>query len=313
MKTGLRGTSLLVTVSLLVVLAIDCQAASHDLQFWRDISKHSWAVPEGASADALADELSGGLGSTNAELRDDLAYSILAHWIYYGKLSHDEMNRLADEWRGNMKKGVGESGNDSVLLRSFSALCLSEIVARDVKDPFFGADRYRALLADTLAYLNSERDLRGYDEKLGWIHATAHTADLLRELAMNSLFVKADQAATLAAISERLASARLIYTHGEQERLAVAIEAITERSDFDGDGFEAWLQRIQERDRAMWSHSPIGLDDMARYQNDSYMLQALAAHQSLAQSGAGSERVASAPSAAFRRAQELVLKAIKER
>jgi len=298
MKTGLRGTSLLVTVSLLVVLAIDCQAASHDLQFWRDISKHSWAVPEGASADALADELSGLLGSTNAELRDDLAYSILAHWIYYGKLSHDEMNRLADEWRGNMKKGVGESGNDSVLLRSFSALCLSEIVARDVKDPFFGADRYRALLADTLAYLNSERDLRGYDEKLGWIHATAHTADLLRELAMNSLFVKADQAATLAAISERLAS---------------AIEAITERSDFDGDGFEAWLQRIQERDRAMWSHSPIGLDDMARYQNDSYMLQALAAHLSLAQAGAGSERVASAPSATFRRAQELVLQAIKER
>ena len=312
MKMPLHPGSLPAVLLLLVTLPLQCQTVTHDLQFWRDISKNSYAVPQGASADALADELGGVLGSPNPELRDDLAYSILAHWIYYGKLSHDEMNRLTDAWRGNLKQRIGESGNESVLLRSFSALCLSEMAGREIKDPFFGAERYRALLADTLAYLNAERDLRGYDEKLGWIHSTAHTADLLRELAVHPSFGKADQASLLDAISERLASAKLIYTHGEQERLALAVKAIVERGDFDADSFEAWLRRMEERDRAMWSHSPIPLADMARYQNDSYMLQALAAHLSLAQAGAGSGKAA-APSAAWQRAQELVLKAIKER
>ena len=140
--------------------------------------------PENQSAAALAQELSQLLASPDPELRDELAYSVLARWIARPNiLQPPELRALADEWRANPKSGIGESGTNSVLKRSFSALCLSSIAEREVKTPFLSEQRYHQLLGDALTYLQSERDLRGYDAKLGWIHATAHTADLLQALA----------------------------------------------------------------------------------------------------------------------------------
>lgn len=47
----------------------------HDRGFWREIAKNHYAVPEGQPVLPLLHELSGYLGSTDPELRDDLAYS----------------------------------------------------------------------------------------------------------------------------------------------------------------------------------------------------------------------------------------------
>ena len=276
----------------LSIALVAVAAPTHDRPFWESIAQQHYAVPDGESASALAHELSDLLASPDSELRDDLAYSILTSWIRAGKLSNEDLIALSEEWRGNLKKNIGESGNDSVLQRSFSALCLSEIAAHDVKAPFLGAERYHALLSDALAYLNEERDLRGYEVKVGWIHATAHTADLLEALAENPALTVSEQQRILDAISQRLATANVIYTHGEQDRLALAVMAIIERADFQQDAFTRWLQRMQEDDRAMWKLSPIPLQEMSGYQNDSYMLEALAArmaaHNAAISSGASS-------------------------
>jgi len=252
-------------------------APTHNRQFWKEIAGQHYAVPEGESASSLAQELSGLLASPDSELRDDLAYSILTSWIRAGKLSDADLISLCDQWRANLKNNIGESGNDSVLQRSFSALLLSEIAAHDVKAPFLGAERYHALLSDALTYLNAERDLRGYELRVGWIHSTAHTADLLEALAENSALSVAEQEKILNGVSGRLATANLIYTNGEQDRLALAVMAIVVRADFQHEAFARWLQRMQEKDRAMWKLSPIPAEEMARYQNDTYMLEGLAA------------------------------------
>jgi len=282
-------------------------APAHDRQFWRGIAQQRYEVPAGKSASALAHELSMLLASPDSELRDDLAYSILTRWIRAGKLSNEDLISLSDEWRNNLKKNIGESANDSVLQRSFSALCLSEIAAHDVKSPFLGTDRYHALLADALNYLNQERDLRGYDGKVGWIHATAHTADLLEALAENPALAGPEQQQILNAISQRLATANVIYTHGEQDRLALAVMAIIERADFQQETFTRWLQRIQEDDRAMWKLSPIPMREMVGYQNDSYMLEALAARMAARNASTSS----GTPSMA--EANKLVLEAVQQR
>jgi hypothetical protein len=70
-----------------------------------------------------------------------------------------------------------------VFKRSFSALCLASLIRRELSTPFLGPQRFQALLADALEYLRQERDLRGFDPRKGSIHATAHTADLLANLA----------------------------------------------------------------------------------------------------------------------------------
>lgn len=193
----------------------------HDREFWRAIAKNRYAVPDGQAVFSLLRELSGYLGSRDPELRDNLAYSITTVWIKHQKqISTDELYSLLDEWQANLWTGIGETGNDGVLKRSFSALSLVALAARDLKMPFLGEGRYRTFLANALAYLSDERDLRGFDPTLGWIHAAAHSADLLAALAANPLLKNEDQARLLDAIARCLSSAHEIFTHGEQDRLS---------------------------------------------------------------------------------------------
>ena len=256
--------------------------SSHGREFWKQIAKNHYAIPAGQEAFPLAKELSGYLGSPDPELRDDLAYSMLAVWITrQKKFSPEELVILLEEWQANLRAGIGETGTDSIFKRSFSALCLSAIAERDLKDPFLGEERFRTLLNVALTYLGDERDLRGFDPKKGWIHATGHTADLLAALAENKFFTKQDQERVLKAITQRLATANEIFSYGEQDRLANAAAVIASREDFDGVAWNLWVTQMDREDRVVWNDSPPKMQTLARFQNDSYFLSATAAQISL--------------------------------
>lgn len=254
--------------------AVDQTAPTHDRQFWREIIKSRFAVPAGQPIFPLLRELSTYLGSNDPELRDDLAYTIIDVWIKYQKdLSAEQLNVLADEWRANLRERIGESGSDSVLKRSFSALCLASLAERDLKIPFLGEQRYRQLLESGLAYLKDERDLRGFDPVLGWIHATAHTADLLAAVAENSLLRIDDQLRMLEAVATRLSSAHQIFTYGEQDRLARVVATIALRKDCDTAIFEKWLSSLDESDLRAFKDSPPKIELLQTFENDTYMLR----------------------------------------
>lgn len=259
----------------------------HGREFWRAIAKNHYTIPAGQGAFPLAKELSGYLGSPDPELRDDLAYSMLAIWIHrQKKFSPEELGTLLEEWQSNLRVGIGETGTDSIFKRSFSALCLSPLADRDLKDPFLGETRFRTLLNAALTYLGEERDLRGFDAKKGWIHATAHTADLLAALAENKFFTKQDQERVLKAITQRLATANEVFSYGEQDRLANVAATIASREDFDSEGWSAWVAQMDKEDRVVWNDSPPKMQALARFQNDSYFLSATAA-QILLRSASG--------------------------
>ena len=274
---------------------------AHGREFWQSIARNHFAVPEGQPLSPLLQELSGLLGSPDPELRDDLAYSIIDQWVRHQDVPTVDLNSLADAWRANLRTGIGESGTDTVFKRSFSALCLSSLTQRELKTPFLGPERYQALLTDALTYLKDERDLRGFDPTKGWIHATAHTADLLANLASNPLLKAEDQARLLRAIAERLSSARQIFSYGEQDRLSLIAASIAERKDFDTAAFSRWLADVNT-DQKVWNDSPPKQELLQTFENDSYLLQALAAHLSAA---AENPQMASA--------RNLVLQIVKQR
>jgi hypothetical protein len=252
-----------------VVIGTIASAQPHAKSFWQSIARAQYAVPTNESPFALAKELSGFLGSPDPELRDELAFSILSAWLTGGaSFTENELAVLQKDWLANLR-------SDAVLKRSFSALCLASLAERDLKTPFLEADRYRELLDSALAYLASERDLRGYDPQTGWIHATAHTADLLAALARNPRLTPADQRNVLAAIARRLSTAGEVFTQGEQDRLAQAVAAIVSRSDFDGAAFEAWLIELRASRRQAARTRPLTSAALATHQNDTYFLQAL--------------------------------------
>jgi hypothetical protein len=258
------------------------EQSSHGRDYWRQIQKNHYAIPSGEEVFPLVRELSGYLGSPDPELRDDLAYSILATWIVRQKqLTPKELTTLLEEWQGNLREGIGEAGTNSVLKRSFSALCLELLAERDLKEPFLGETRYRKLFDEALLYLREERDLRGFDGKSGWIHATAHTADLLAALAANPLFTKQDQGRVLEGIAQRLATANEIFTYGEQDRLAAIAAVMTARKDFDNEQWNSWLTKLDKEDSSVWKDIPPKVPALARFENDSYFLRAVVAQISL--------------------------------
>ncbi len=284
-RVGIAGFCFLVTM---LFVSISAQgrsmgsSARHDRQFFRDIVANHFVVPPGASVFAIVEELSSNLGSTDSELRDDLSYAIIAAWLEHESLlSEAQLVALLEEWQTNLRSGIGEVGNDSVFRRSFSALCLASLAERDLRQAFLGEQRYRLLLTAAEFYLKNERDLRGYDPQKGWIHSTAHTADLLKSLAQNKFFSRRDQRDVLESIQQSVDSTAEVYTHGEQDRLAQTILVILQRSDADVALFEGWLGNLARSDASIWASTPANAGQMSRYQNHTYFLQALAARMSM--------------------------------
>ena len=270
----------IVTIAVLCILvatpAAHAHPANHDRQYFRDIAAHHFAVPPGASAFVLAQELTPWLASPDPALRDELAYTILDIWIRHGMLTDQQLLTLPPPLQQNLTSGIGESGNDSVFQRSFSALTLASLMQRDLQQPFLSPTQYRTLLAAALNYLRDERDNRGFDPVKGWIHSAAHTADLLAALARDPRFTPADQQALFAAVEHRLRSTSGVYNYGEQDRLAVALLSVTIRDDFQLAGFQTWLATVQQ-DAIVWQTSPPDPVQLALFENHSYLLEAMLA------------------------------------
>jgi hypothetical protein len=263
-------------------------------EYWRAIVAAGHAVPEGESPYELIVELSVHLGSRDSVLRDDCGYGIPVNWIYQRRLLQpEELRGLVALWTANLERGLGEVDTDSVLLRSFSALDLSLLAAHDNDAPFLDPDEFASLLEAGLAYLGAERDLRGWVEGIGWVHATAHTADLLKFLARSRHLDPAGQRRILDAIAARMAStAGHVYVFGEDERLAAAVLSLLAREDQDPEAFEAFLNQLATTARA---HAAADGFDPVRYaalQNSKNLLRAL--HVRLTAAGPGSPALADA-------------------
>ena len=153
--------------------------------FWATLAKNDYAVPAGHTLSELKETLFGYLGSTDPELRDDIAYIVYANWLKREMFTKEEVRAHVDELLANLEKGIGETESDSVFLRTFSVLLLAEIVHNDNKKPLLDKDQIQTILAKGLWYLDAEKDPRGHIPVKGWAHALAHTADLMMVLGKN--------------------------------------------------------------------------------------------------------------------------------
>lgn len=222
--------------------------------FWREAAAVRGTVPDGHTAAEWARELDPWLASTDPELRDDLAYTILAGWIVRGKIEDDPLRDLAAKWRTDLGR-AGTSDAD-VVARSFAALTLAAVVAFDLQHPFLGDESAR-IRAAALEYAERERDVRGYDARLGWVHATAHAADLLKFLARAPDLPVAEQAAFLAVLDAKSDLPRATWTAGEDLRLARVALSLVKRADCDREAFETWVAGYERANRDLWAAPPV--------------------------------------------------------
>ncbi len=229
-------------------------AAPHSKEFWRALVTQDYAVPEGETASALLPEAERMLGSADSETREELGYGPISVWVYRdARLTPEELRALTARLRANLKAGLGETDNDTVFLRSFSALTLVVMVAQDARASFLTPEELGAVLEDTVAYAAAERDLRGYVPGKGWAHAAAHTADLLKLLARHPRIDSRGLERVLVAIASLTRNTSAVtFTHGEDERLARAALAVLRRDLVATDVVKGWAERLVATDGQCW-------------------------------------------------------------
>ena len=246
----------------------------HDKAFWTAVSEADFAVPDGETVRGLTDELLGYLGSPDDGLRDGIAYMTMAHWAERGVWSADDVRHVVSRVTPDLQRGIGEAG-DGVILRSFSALTLSLAAYADWKHNYLTAEEYDTMVEAACDYLTAERDLRGYVTGPGWLHATAHTADVLKFLARSRHATADHLRRMLTEIAEKLAApADTVFIHSEDERLAMAVVDIAKRGMLTRDDFAAFVQGMM----TVLDHADDGAFDVtihATYMNVKNFLRAL--------------------------------------
>jgi hypothetical protein len=261
---------------------------------WIALAAGGFAVPQGATAAGLLVEMNPLLASADPRLRDEVAYSAAQRWIVRDALvAPDDLRRLLELWSSNLDDGLGSTGDDRVFKRSFSALCLSLIAAREVTAPFLRPEEGRRFLDRMLDYFGRERDLRGFEPDRGWIHTPAHTADALKFLARGAHFAPADLGRLLAALRAKIEASESVFVWGENDRMAWALHAAVRRPDAETAAFEAWTARWIDDHAALWAGGPqVDPRRFARVENGKQLLRSLAAILSMERTPTGSGETA---------------------
>jgi len=194
---------------------------------WSSVIEDGYRVPASVShRDAVA-ELAMLLRDPDPAVRDDLAYAVLARLI--PSLDRGLCSELGDVMAGRFE-------DPEIQVRAFAPLILAPIVKRG---EFSGH-----WLEAFESWYPAERDLRGWDETFGWLHAAAHGADLLGAFGRCP---QVDPGAMLRlAVVRMLAPTQFLFADMEDARLAAALALTLSREELSEQQSAAWLAPVVE-------------------------------------------------------------------
>lgn len=213
-------------------------------RYWLEVRATGLSVPSDRPLGDLTAELARMLGEPDPDVRDGIAYPTLATWIQRG-VYDDLLPGLGDGMASGLAVGLGERDTDTVFRRSYSALVLSECIARDNGRPLVPGGKVLEWGDRIATWLLRERDLRGYVPGRGWAHAVANGADALAVLAASPHVSKPELTVLLDVIADRvLALTDTLFASGEPDRLAAATLAVLRRDVLPLSIVEPWIARI---------------------------------------------------------------------
>ncbi len=223
----------------------------------------SGTPPPEANALSLAQELVTLLADPDPEVRDGLAFELLYTWIKQQHLLDGPSlsalgTQLLPALRVRSIGTAGPSADPCVFGRSFAALALSLIAARDIDEGFLSAAELHGHVEAALRYASEEHDLRGYTGEGGWAHAAAHTADWMFALARNPRLSADDAQSLLSSVAQFVLRPHgFVLHHGEDGRLAQPVLALLRRDALPASVIDTWLEQYLEPFREPMSGDPM--------------------------------------------------------
>jgi hypothetical protein len=177
------------------------------------------------------------LAEPKPEIRDRLAWAtiskLLRHQTTSSAVRLDVINVLLTEYYLFAAPLSGFS--DTAALRSFSVLSIADAIHGDgLHSNAFATDVLSRISDKIRKYILSEKDARGFDDKLGWIHCFAHAGDCFYELANHPNITNADISQNIRTMFDFIETqGRAVFRWGEEYRLARPIAASLKRDAKD--------------------------------------------------------------------------------
>jgi hypothetical protein len=241
-------------------------------KFWASVRENNFEIPTGHSVQALTEELFSYIGSTDPELRDTIGLEAFYNWLKQGLYSADDLRGYITRLVANLQKGIGKTEDDSVFLRSFSALWLSLIIQNDNETPVLIKEDVIRILVAALAHFSAETDLRGYVQIKGYAHAIAHASDLLGALGHSQHVDTNDHIKILNCIADKLRGVTdWIFFYNEDSRIARTILEIFVCNTLTLDQIKDWLTSLSRNWNGAWRNE----GEARAYSNGRNLLRAL--------------------------------------
>jgi len=213
---------------------------------WLRVPASGYRVPDGRPLPDLTAELTELLGSPDPSLREDVALAVLTTWISRG-VYDDLLTGLGDGIATGLVRPRGPV-NDGIHRRVASAVVLGHCLARDTQRSLLPRGKVLDWGDRIATWLLAETDLRAHAGDRGWVQAIGRGADALAELARSPQLGRAELAAVLDLIGERvIADVPAPWTGFEADRLARAAVAVLRRNLLTLDEVEDWAARIGRR------------------------------------------------------------------
>lgn len=187
------------------------------------------------------------IGSTDAELRDQLIYRTFITLLSDNLLKSDQLQVLFDITTSDefLYLLIGEENTDSVFTRSFSSLLVAGILAKDAELLVLEDEGLRMFFKKIGRYLLLEKDTRGHVEGKGWAHSIAHGADLAKVTIEHPKFNLQYAPSILHAL--KLATWKdSVYVNDEEERLVNIVEALL-NCGYSEDALIEWVEQVFDK------------------------------------------------------------------
>lgn len=224
---------------------VDAVRDSQRREFWEHVRDGGKRFPADIDRRIVLADLFSHLGDPDPLWREEVAFPLLAQWIFKRGLRDDERGLLAKDAIAGLRVGLGTKENDSVFLRSYSTLVLCAIVERDLKHAFLRPLDFRRILASALRLLDREEDIRGFVPGKGWAHTLAHLADLFDALAKSPHTRRQDLQRMLRSVAKKLCKpTSTVLGYGEPVRLAKAVITILDRGLVPKPFIRSWIDSL---------------------------------------------------------------------
>jgi hypothetical protein len=243
---------------------------------WQGIRKAGFAVPVRPSVDVLTADLLDNLGNPDPDQRA-LGIEILETWIRRGVYEPPALRAMGSRAVDNLKVGLGEPDSDTVFLRASSLALLKSVVEADNRGGFLAQDELEAWLDALIAYLENERDLRGYVPGKGWAHALAQVAEALRLFALHRQLRPEALRRVLDVVGAKItAPVDEPFRDYEDEWLAYAVRTIFRFKPLGVEELKEWLASLTDPPgRDSWQEPPRERSEAAARHNTVSLLRSL--------------------------------------